>query len=482
MNQNQTPILEAIEAFTEKNPAYFNIPGHRMERGISTRWTDRVGKEIFSYDLTEASGLDDLHHPQGAILKAQQLAAEVFGARKSFFLVNGTTCGNEAMVLSCAGEGEKLLVPRNVHKSVMMGMILSGARPVYVMPEYSDNRGIWGSLKPETVYRAFEKEPDIRGLLLVSPTYYGVCSDLKALAQICHTHGAMLLVDEAHGAHLYFSDKLPKGALQLGADLCAQSIHKVTGSLTQSSMLHIGSTLADEGRVRANLQLVQSTSPSYLLMASLDAARYELALHGSEMINRAADLAERARAAIRKLKGISCIEQGEEKEIFSELDITRLTFSAKELGISGFELQELLFERFGVSTELADYENVLAVLTYANTNEDIDRLVKALSVIAEEGDTGRTCIRPLPLPGIPPMELTPREAYFRTKRSVPWKDAVGKIAAEMLCPYPPGIPLIYPGEIVTQQIWDYMERYRREGHPFHGPADERLEWFQIVDL
>lgn len=452
-----------------------------MERGISSRWTDRVGTGIFAYDLTEAAGLDDLHHPQGAIREAQELAAEVFGAERSFFLVNGTTCGNEAMVLSCAGEGEKLLVPRNVHKSVMMGMILSGARPVYVMPEYSERRGIWGSLRPEKIRRAFEQDPEIRGLLLVNPTYYGVCSDLRALAKICHSYGAMLLVDEAHGAHLYFSEKLPQGALRQGADMCAQSIHKVTGSLTQSSMLHLGSARADEGRVRANLQLVQSTSPSYLLMASLDAARYELAVHGTEMMDRAAELAERARSAIRRLPGISCLDAGEEPETFRELDATRLTFSAGELGISGFELQDILYERFGVSTELADYENVLAVITYANTQEDIDRLTGALAVLSGEGHTGRTRIRPLPLPGIPPMALTPREAYFHAKRSVPWREAVGKIAGEMLCPYPPGIPLVYPGEILTQDVWEYMERYRREGHPFHGPADERLESFQIVD-
>lgn len=481
MNQNRTPILEAIEAFTQKKPAYFNIPGHRMERGVSPRWTSRVGTEIFSYDLTEAAGLDDLHRPEGAILEAQRLAAEVFGADESFFLVNGTTCGNETMVLSCAGEGEKLLVPRNVHKSVMMGMVLSGARPVYVTPEYSKQRGVWGSVSPKRVREAFAREPDIRGLLLVSPTYYGVCSDLSALADICHENGALLMVDEAHGAHLYFSEKLPEGALRQGADLCAQSIHKVTGSLTQSSMLHRKGDRADAARVRSNLQLVQSTSPSYLLMSSLDAARYELALHGEEMANRALCLAERARSAIRRLSGISCMEASEEeREVFWELDGTRITFSAKELGIDGFSLQELLYERFGVSTELSDYENVLAVITYANSEEDIDRLTNALAVISREGHTGKRLERALALPGIPPMALTPREAYFGKKRQIPWNEAAGRIAGEMLCPYPPGIPLLYPGEILTQEIWDYMERYRRGGHPFHGPADASLASFQIV--
>ena len=213
------------------------------------------------------------------IRQAQELAAEVFRAEKTYFLVNGTTCGNEAMVLACAGEGDRIMIPRNAHKSVLMGLILSGAIPIYLMPEYDEKTGLWGSVRPETVEEGFAKYPDCKGVFLVSPTYYGVCSNLEKISEICHRNGAVLLVDEAHGGHLYFGKKggksgeLPRGAILSGADLCAQSMHKVTGSLGQSSLLHVGSSRIDRGRLESALHLVQSTSPSYLLMTSLDAAR-----------------------------------------------------------------------------------------------------------------------------------------------------------------------------------------------------------------
>ncbi len=271
MDQNRMPLVEALQQFREEAPAYFRIPGHRFERGLDETLNEK--SSLAAYDLSEAEGLDDLHHAEGVIAEAQKLAAETWKAKKTFFLVNGTTCGNEAMVLSSVKEGEKIIVPRNVHKSVLMGLILSGATPVYVMPEYSTKWQMWGGVTPETIEKAFAETPDAKAVLLVSPTYYGLCSDLQAIAEICHCHNAALLVDEAHGSHLYFSEQLPLGALESGADACAQSIHKTAGSFTQSSFLSLGSGRLDEARVAANLQMVQSTSPSYLLMASLDAAR-----------------------------------------------------------------------------------------------------------------------------------------------------------------------------------------------------------------
>lgn len=486
MNQNQTPILEAVEAFNSRKPAYFNIPGHRMERGISSRWTKKVGSEIFAYDLTEAEGLDDLHQPSGAIREAQELAAEAFGAKKTWFLVNGTTCGNETMVLSAAFAGEKIMVSRNAHKSVLMGLVLSGARPIYVMPEYLKDWGIYGSLTPEAVKRQFEEHPDCRALLLVSPTYQGICSNLRELADICHEYGALLLVDEAHGAHFAFSEALPEGALTQGADLCAQSIHKVTGSLTQSSMLQLGSDRVDVSRVEANLKLVQSTSPSYLLIASLDTARYELALHGKAMMERAILMAQRLRQDLGEIPGIRVlgVDGACGKEMY-ELDITRVFFSASELGIDGFTLAKRLFADYQVSTELADYQSVLAIITYANTQEDIRRLAEAVRAVCrmeQKKEKTERIEETYVLPGVPPMKLTPREAHFGMKRRIAWSEARGQVAGELLAPYPPGIPVIYPGEVLTEEVWKYMERYRREGHPFHGPSDKTLETFLIMEV
>ncbi len=304
MDQNRMPLVEALQQFREEAPAYFRIPGHRFERGLDEALN---GASLAAYDLSEAEGLDDLHHAEGVIAEAQRLAAETWKAKKTFFLVNGTTCGNEAMVLSSVKEGEKIIVPRNVHKSVLMGLILCGATPVYVMPEYSTKWQMWGGVTPETIEKAFAETPDAKAVLLVSPTYYGLCSDLQAIAEICHCHNAALLVDEAHGSHLYFSEQLPLGALESGADACAQSIHKTAGSFTQSSFLSLGSGRLDEARVAANLQMVQSTSPSYLLMASLDAARTRDGAHGKERMERALELGQRARQELTKIKGIEVL-------------------------------------------------------------------------------------------------------------------------------------------------------------------------------
>lgn len=487
MNQNQTPLLDAIVEYTKKRPVYFKIPGHRYEKGISPRWKQWTGDGIFQFDLTEAEGLDDLHCPEGVIKEAQDLAARVFQADKTYFLVNGTTCGNEAMVLGCAGEGEKILVARNVHKSVLMGLILSGADPIYLMPEYDERTGLWGSVKPETVEEGFRQYPDCKGVFLVSPTYYGVCSDLEKISEICHKHGAVLMVDEAHGGHLYFgkkggrSEKLPRGAMLSGADICAQSMHKVTGSLGQSSLLHIKSSRFDIGKLESALQMVQSTSPSYLLMTSLDAARYELALHGEEMIEKTCELTDYAREKIQQIDGIQCYGEEILGEKIFQMDTTRLVLSAFELGITGFELADILYENYGIGMELSDEKNVVAIVTYANEMEDMERLVEALEDISRKGEKNRKDQEEQwNMPSLPPFVMSPRKAYFAKKKTILWKDAVGQIGGEALIPYPPGIPILNPGERVTEEIWNYMEEYRKKGLHFHGPADNSLETFQII--
>jgi arginine/lysine/ornithine decarboxylase len=482
MDQDRTPIFDAITRYIEGRPAYFRIPGHRFERGVSERWTSAVGGEIFRYDLTEAPTLDDLHHPEGAILEAEQLAAEVFGSDRCFFLVNGTTCGNEAMIVSTAFAGQKIAIPRNAHKSVLMGLIISGAEPVYIMPELSADWGIHGGVTPEAVEAAFREHPGLKGVLVVSPTYYGACSDLAGIAAICHAHGAALLVDEAHGAHFYFSESLPDGAMAQGADLCAQSIHKVAGSLTQSSMLQARGGLVDMDRVGQALRIVQSTSPSYLLMTSLDMARRDLAMRGTEMIAHAVRLAEGARARIDAIPGVRCPSRDLAGCCgISAMDPTRLIVSAAELGITGFALAGELYENHRVDLELSDHMNALGIVTYANTQEDMDRLAAALEAVASAGARGASVISGVSLPGLPPRPLTPREAYFSKSRSVPWAEARGRVAGEMLAPYPPGIPAVYPGEVLTDEIWEYIEEFRRRGRHLHGPADGALDTFRVIE-
>lgn len=481
-NQDKTPLLDAITEFIETKPAYFRIPGHRLERGISQRWTDKVGKEIFAYDVTETPFTDDLHSPEGAIKEAEELLKELYGADKSFFLVNGTTCGNEAMILSAAFEGQEIMIARNAHKSAMMGLIISGAKPVYVMPEVFDEWGLQGGIRPESVRKTFKEHPKCRALFLVSPSYYGITSDLKEIADICHEYGAMLLVDEAHGGHLYFHEGIPAGALEQGADMCVQSMHKVTGALTQSSVLHIKSKLADCERVAANLHIVQSTSPNYLLMTSLDCARYELAMHGHEMVEQALELAEYAGKKINAISGFQCMsDEAVKMSGIAGLDKTRLVISAKELGLTGFALEELLFEQYAVNMELADYENVLAIVTYANTKAEIERLIEACKSISKEYfvKEEKSCKPPI-FPKLPKQVLTPRQAYFSATQEAAWQQAVGRISAEMIAPYPPGIPIIYPGELITQEVWDYLEKFRKEKRHIHGSRDGKLEVIKVI--
>ena len=482
MEQNKTPLFDAIRNYIDLKPAYFRIPGHRFERGISNRWKDVVGNEIFKFDLTETPLVDDLHYPEGAIKEAQLLAQEVFDADHSYFLINGTTCGNEAMVVTTAFEGQKIAIPRNAHKSALMGLIISGAEPVYLTPELSKEWGVQGGITPDDVEKMFQAHPDCKGVMVVSPTYYGICSDLRGIAKVCHDHSAVLMVDEAHGAHMYFSDQLPDGALVQGADMCSQSIHKVTGSLTQSSMLHVMSGLVDIDRLETTLNIVQSTSPSYLLMTSLDLARYELAINGQEMIRNAVELSDYGRQEINKIEGIVCVGEGLVGTAGTkELDTTRLIISARKLGITGFKLKTMLFEDYSVDVELSDYINVLAIVTFANTKEDINRLISALKDIAKKYKDGQEIENEIFLPELPTRILTPRQAYFSVKKDIPWSQAKGKVAGEMIAPYPPGIPVIYQGEVVTDQVWDYVEKYRVRGRHLHGPADPKLDTFKVIE-
>lgn len=508
MDQDRTPLLDAVTDFINTEPAYFRIPGHRMERGISPRWTEQVekNKNIFAYDVTETPCTDDLHSPEGAIRDAQGLLCELYGADRSFFLVNGSTCGNEAMIIGAALADEKIMVARNAHKSAMLGLIISGARPVYVMPEIVEGWGIQGAVTPEAVKKCFAENPDCKALFLVSPTYYGICSDLKSIAEICHEHGALLLVDEAHGGHVYFHGGLPEGALQAGADLCVQSMHKVTGALTQSSVLHIkGHGIREDAfeRVQESLQMVQSTSPSYLLMISLDCARYELAQHGREMMEKALALAQQARERINSIHGFCCMGKRDlllkkteadsnGADIVPDLDETRLVISAREIGLTGFELDRILYEKYAVNMELSDYGNVLAIMTYANEQADIDRLAAACEDISREMPAGKfkndrnaitskECVIP-PFPELPEQIMTPRQANFSRRKPVRWQDAAGRISGQVIAPYPPGIPVVYPGERISREMWEYVECLRKDGRNIHGmEAYGRKGYIKIIE-
>ncbi|MBQ1532800.1 MAG: aminotransferase class I/II-fold pyridoxal phosphate-dependent enzyme [Solobacterium sp.] len=482
MEQNRAPVFEAVMKYADLRPAYFCVPGHRYENGVNTQFRTFAGDSIFKIDLTETMITDDLHCPVSAIKEAQELAANLWGADHTFFLVNGSTCGNEAMVLSAVKPGEKIMIAGNCHHSVYNALILSGADPVYIMPRTVHDWGISGGVSPAEAERMFQQYPDCRALLVTSPDYYGIVSDIRALAEICHRHGTMLLVDEAHGPHCYFSGRLPEGALACGADLCVQSLHKTAGSLTQSSLLHVKSSLADIEMIRQSLRIVQSSSPSYILMTSLDTARRDLALHGKEMAEHALELACSVRTRINSIPGLQCA--GRELEgnasVF-RIDETRLIISAAQLGLTGFGLKASLFDRYNVEVEMADSRNVIAIVSYANTPEDIEALISALRDIAEEYSDGRPLAESTVLPGQAVCAMSPREAFFAKKKIIPWSEAKGCVSAEMIAPYPPGIPVIRPGEIFTDEILDHLKHVRASGGYIHGLSDETMETVTVID-
>lgn len=474
-NQIKTPLVDALKNFDKISPAYFCIPSHHRGKGASSSFTEVFGKTVLKYDLTETPLTDDLHEADGAIKEAESLASELFGSDRTFFLVNGTTCANEAMIISSVCEGEKILVARNCHKSVLMGLIISGASPVYIEPEISGVFSAFGSISPEKVELAFKNHPDIKAFILTSPTYYGIGSDLQKIADICHSHGALLLVDEAHGSHFAFSDKLPKTALSCGADMVSQSTHKTLNSMTQSSMLHVKGSLVDISKVDAALKIVQSTSPSYILMASLDAARQNAALNGRTAVCRMLDITSYIRSALSSIDGVSCPENVDRNEVFS-FDKTRIIFSVK--GISGFSLSEILLEKYNICCEMADNYNVVSIIGSSDSYEDADRLINAVKEIAATVNSGK--IKEFSLPPMPPMAMTPRKAFFAKSTRTNFKDSVGKVSAEMIAPYPPGIPVIYPGEVITEEIYEFISEAIKDGRHIHGFSDKSMETIKII--
>ncbi len=468
-----------------KSHAPFYTPGHKRGIGMNLLLKNRWGTDVFGWDLPELPGLDNLHAPSGIIEQAQNLAAEVFGAQQTWFLVNGSTAGVIAAILATCGEGEKIILPRNIHSSAIAGIVHAGAVPIFINPEYDGGLDIAHSITPESVKFALEQHPDTKAVMLVCPTYYGACGDLAAIAEIVHSYDIPLLVDEAHGAHFGFHPDLPPAALTAGADLTVQSTHKLLGSLTQSAMLHVNSSRIDRDKISRSLRLLQTTSPSYLLLASLDAARQQMALHGEELMSRTLELAKIARSKIAQIDGLSVVELDTSAPGYKYLDPTRLTVTVTGLNLTGFAADEILTEQLGVVAELPSLRHLTFIISLGNTREDIDRLIGAFTELA----TNHAEAKYLELRSIDPpdtiiteMAIAPRQADRSRHLSISIDDAVGKISAESICPYPPGIPVLIAGEIITIEALDYLQSIVDLGGEIVGCSDLDLTKIKIVDL
>ncbi|TCS74814.1 aminotransferase class I/II-fold pyridoxal phosphate-dependent enzyme [Effusibacillus lacus] len=480
--QERTPLFTALLEHAKRDPIQFHIPGHKKGSGMAREFRDFVGPNALSIDLINITPLDDLHSPRGIIKEAQELAAKAFGADYTFFTVQGTTGAIITMIMSVVGPGDKILVPRNVHKSVSAAIILSGAEPVFMHPELDPKLGIAHGVSYDTVRQTLDEHPDAKGLLLINPTYFGISCDLKRIVDLAHERGIPVVVDEAHGVHIHFHEKLPLSAMQAGADMAATSVHKLGGSMTQSSVLNVKEGLVNVDHVQAILSMLTTTSTSYLLLASLDVARKNLAIHGRELIDEAIKMAEYAREEINKIEGLYCFgrEILHNSSVY-DMDPLKLTVSVKDLGISGYDVERILREEFNIEVELSDLYNILCIVTVGDTQENVDALIIALRRIAERHvyQTGKPIIQ-VHLPEMPKLAMSPRQAFYSQTEMVKFDEAVGRTFAEMVMVYPPGIPILLPGEIITKENIEYIREHMEAGLPVQGPDDPNIEYVKVV--
>ena len=492
LDQTRAPYFQALLDYVDAGVVPFHTPGHKQGIGMERAFREFVGDNVLAIDLTQIRGLDDLLQPEEALVEAQELAAACFGAEQSLFLINGSTSGNQCMMMAALNPGERIAIPRNSHKSAMGGLIMSGATPVWMQPEVDEGLHMDHTVTPETVRATLDREPDIKAVYIVTPTYYGVAADLESIVRIAHERDVPVLVDEAWGPHFHFHPALPPSAMQAGADLCINSTHKMLGSMSQTAMLHVQGNRVKLDRLKAVYKLFLSTSPNLVLVASLDVARRQMALDGPALLSRTIEIANEARRQLNEIPRVYCF--GEELEgrpgVF-DLDPTKITVTVKDLGYTGYEAEEILRRRYNVQVELADLFNVVALYTIGTTTEASEMLVHGVRELAREdrpvdifSPSGvlerRVKTGTYKLPPIPPIRLAPREAFLAPTEFVPFKASAGRVCAEVITPYPPGIPVISPGEEITPEIIDYLMLEKRAGVKMQGPYDDDLKFIRVV--
>jgi lysine decarboxylase len=463
ISKRDVPIYNALMKYSASGPTPFHMPGHKLGKGIPGEFL----KNLALLDITEIPGADNLHNPEGIIKEAQGRAAGAFGADETFFLVNGSTCGIHAMIMTACKPGDSLIVSRDCHKSVIAGMMLAGVRPVYLMPAYDRRFGIPTCVNPEKLKEALEENRDAAGVLITRPNYYGICSNIEETARIVHAHGKLLMVDEAHGAHLCFSSRLPVSALEGGADMCVQSAHKTLPAFTQGAYLHVKSGLADRERLRFFLRLLQTSSPSYVIMSLLDIARDIMEHDGEKLLDGVLDNIGLMKRRLDGLHGLEFLKSGKGDDW--EQDDTRITINVAKLGITGFEAGNELRARHNIQVEMSDLYNIVLIATVADGSESFAKLEKGLDELAAifKGGTASTDIIMEDL-DIPVQGIDLRDMISRKGVRVGLDSAIGRVCMDIITPYPPGVPVICPGEVITREIADYIRRVMNEGGVIQG--------------
>ena len=477
-NQKHAPIYEALERFRKQHVVPFDVPGHKRGRG-NPELVDFLGQRCVGIDVNSMKPLDNLCHPVSIIKEAEELTADAFGAAHSFLMVGGTTSAVQAMVLSACKAGDKIILPRNVHKSAINALVLCGAEPVYIDPKVDVKLGIPLGMELADVQKAMEENPDAKAVLINNPTYYGICSDLRALVKLAHAHKMLALVDEAHGTHFYFNETLPCSAMEAGADMASVSMHKSGGSLTQSSLLLLGPDV-NEGYVSQIINLSQTTSASYLLMASLDISRRNLALRGHDSFAKVAEMSQYAREEINEIGGYYAYG----RELINggsvyDFDVTKLAVHTQSIGLAGIEVYDLLRDEYDIQIEFGDINNILAYISIGDHIQDIERLVGALADIRRlYAQPQRTLFSAEYI--TPAVVTTPQKAFYADKEAVPIRQCAGRICSEFVMCYPPGIPILAPGEIITKEIIDYIQYAQKKGCSMQGPESPDISTLNVL--
>ncbi|MBS5272654.1 MULTISPECIES: aminotransferase class V-fold PLP-dependent enzyme [unclassified Clostridium] len=476
--QKKAPIYEALEAFKKKRVVPFDVPGHKRGRG-NPELVQLLGEKCVSLDVNSMKPLDNLCHPVSVIREAEELAAEAFGAASAYLMVGGTTSAVQSMILSVVKAGDKIILPRNVHKSVINALVLCGGIPIYVNPEMNQKLGISLGMQVEKVKQAIEDNPDAVAVFVNNPTYYGICSDIKTIVQLAHARGMKVLADEAHGTHLYFGKNLPISAMAAGADMAAVSMHKSGGSLTQSSLLLLNKGVNTD-YVRQIINLTQTTSASYLLLSSLDISRRNLALRGEESFAKVVEMAEYARREINSIGGYYAYgkELVNGDSIF-DYDVTKLSVYTRDIGLAGIEVYDLLRDEYDIQIEFGDISNILAYISIGDRIQDIERLVGALDDVErlyKKDSAGLLSGEYIS----PKVVMSPQKAFYSEKVSVPVEASSGRVCAEFVMCYPPGIPILAPGEMITDDVVQYILYAKKKGCSMQGTEDPAVDHLMVL--
>ena len=468
-----TPIIDKLNALNKKNTFSFHMPGHKRKKEF-------MPFDPISFDITEIDGFDNFHNPSGIILKSQKLCAELFGADKSFYLVNGTTSGIISAIYSVCKENDKILIGRNCHKSVYSGILLSGAKPVYILPEQTFF-GTSGVISPKQIEYALSENPDIKAAVITSPTYEGLCSDIKEIARILHNKNIPLIVDEAHGAHFKFSDEFPDTAVSSGADITVQSLHKTLPVFTQCSVLHLKRGLVDENKISFAVSMFTTTSPSYVFMASIDNCQNLLSSKSEELFSKYIRNLKNFYENIKNLKNIKIVTKYDISAKTSALgyDFGKIVCLFRKKNI--FSVEKILKKDYNINIEMKGINHILFMTSICDNKDDFLYLEKALYEI-DSGINGEFSENDVIIyeNEKPVCVMTPKEALFSKKEKIPVADCYGLVCAEFVIPYPPGIPIVVPGEIITSKIIENINISKSHNIEIIGPENPALDSLNVI--